>query len=1045
MIRYFAAHPTAANILMFIIVLLGITSLPNLNKETFPDIDAYRVQVSVPYPGASTSEVEEGICNRLEDSTDGISFLEERRCEARDNIGTMVLDMQETGDLQQFINDVNSAVDAITDFPEDAEDPIIKELGRTRPVVSVAINADLSQPELKALAEYYRERLLALPQVPMVDVSGFSTHEFSVLIKAESLHRYRLSIQDIANLIQQQAVDLPAGILEAELRSYQIRIENERRSVEELADLVILNDDKGGRIRLGDIATIVDEFTDEEVRVELNGRPAALLKVSKNTSDDTLTVYNAVNDFVTAENAMLPESTRLVITQDSAAIVQDRLSLLLRNGWQGLLLATITLFVFFSWRYTFWLALGLPISFIGGLMVMSIVGISINMISMVALLMAIGILMDDAIVISESIEQEYRHGRSPLQATVDGIAKVGRGVLSSFATSAMLFGSLLFLKGDMGQVMGVLPVVLLSVLTISLVEAFLILPHHLKRSLEKHQDQFKTTGTKNWRHTFEQKFDRLRNAVGKLADTAIQYRYLTVGIAVGLLIITLSLFPAGLIKFKAFPDLEGNLLEARILMPQGTPFDRTEAVVAELLASLQRAKSELPPEDGAELIKHIQVFYSNNADAGEEGAHLATISLDLLDSEKRHTSLNELRRLWRQSTPPIADAVSIQYKEPTLGPAGQAISIRLQGDDLQQLSKASWELQTWLNGYPGVSNVMDDLRPGKPQFTVSLHPGSLVSGLNAQQLAQQLRAAYQGVKVDDVYQGREAYEINVKLKTDRKNALKDFEQLSLFNNKGVDIPLSAIADVSDKREFSKIIRINHQRTVTILGDIDAAIANTNEVIDDTRKRFLNELQQRYPDIYISLEGEVKNSQETNSSVLIGFILGISGVYFLLSFQFRNYREPLVVLMNIPLALIGVVWGHKLMGLDITMPSMIGFVSLAGIVVNDSILLVEYVKRRSREGMPLHEAAGQAVRDRFRAIFLTSITTIAGMLPLLSETSLQAQVLIPLVASVVFGMISSTILLLLVLPAAYAIMEDLGVREIEEDELVTANNKLTDSS
>ena len=1042
MIRYFAAHPTAANILMFIIALLGITSLPSLNKETFPEIDAYRVQVTVPYPGASTSEVEEGICNRLEDNTDGISFLEERRCEARDNIGTMVLDMQETGNLQQFINDVNSAVDAITDFPEDAEDPIIKELGRTKPVVSVAINANLSQPELKALAEYYRDRLLALPQVPMVDVSGFSTHEFSVLIKAESLHRYRLSIPDIANLIQQQAVDLPAGILEAESQSYQIRIENERRSVEELADLVILNDAKGGRIRLGDIATIVDEFTDEEVRVELNGKPAALLKVSKNTSDDTLTVYNAVNDFVIAENAVLPDSTRLVITQDSASIVQDRLSLLLRNGWQGLLLATMTLFVFFSWRYTFWLALGLPISFIGGLMVMSILGISINMISMVALLMSIGILMDDAIVISESIEQEYRNGQSPLQATVSGIAKVGRGVLSSFVTSAMLFGSLLFLKGDMGQVMGVLPVVLLSVLTISLVEAFLILPHHLKRSLEKHQDQLQATGTKNWRHTFEKQFERLRNAVGRIADTAIQYRYLTVGAAVGLFIITISLFPAGLIKFKAFPDLEGNQLEARILMPQGTPFDRTEAVVAELLAGLQRAKSELPLEDNGELIKHIQIFYSNNADAGEEGAHLATISLDLLDSEKRNTSLNELRRVWRKSTPPIADAVSIQYKEPKLGPAGQAISIRLQGDDLQQLSKASWELQAWLNGYQGVSNVMDDLRPGKPQFTVSLRPGSLASGLTAQQLAQQLRAAYQGVKVDDVYQGREAYEINVKLKTDRENALKDFEQLSLFNNKGVDIPLSAIADVSDKREFSKIVRINHLRTVTILGDIDAAIANTNEIINDTHARFLNGLQQRYPGMYISLEGEVKNSQETNSSVLIGFILGISGVYFLLSFQFRNYLEPLVVLMNIPLALIGVVWGHKLMGLDITMPSMIGFVSLSGIVVNDSILLVEYVKRRSREGMLLHAAAGQAVRDRFRAIFLTSITTIAGMLPLLSETSLQAQVLVPLVASVVFGMISSTVLLLLVLPAAYAVMEDLGLREIEEGEVTAANNKLT---
>ena len=305
-------------------------------------------------------------------------------------------------------------------------------------------------------------------------------------------------------------------------------------------------------------------------------------------------------------------------------------------------------------------------------------------------------------------------------------------------------------------------------------------------------------------------------------------------------------------------------------------------------------------------------FYSSNADAGEEGPHLATISIDLLDAEIRNNSLNELRRLWLELTPPIPDAVSILYKEPTLGPAGKPISIRLQDNDLAKLSKASWELQTWLNGYPGVSNIMDDLRPGKPQFTVSLHPGSLSSGLNAQQLAQQLRAAYQGIKINDVYRGREAYEINVKLDTDREHALRDFEQLSLFNNQGVDIPLSAIANVTEKREFSTINRVNHQRTVTISGDIDAAISNTNEIINDTRKRFLNDLQERYPGMYISLEGEVKNSKETNSSVLVGFVLGIIGVYFLLSFQFRNYREPLVVLMNIPLALIGVVWGHKLM-------------------------------------------------------------------------------------------------------------------------------------
>jgi len=1028
MIHYFASHQTAANILMFVILLLGLLVLPTLNKETFPEIDTNKVKISVAYPGASPGEVEEGICNRLEDATDGISFLEEQRCEARDNIGILTLDMQEAGNIQQFLDDVNAAVDSITDFPDNAEEPVVEELGRTKPVVSIAINAELAQPELKALAEYYRDRLLALPEIPIVTVSGFSTHQLSVLIKPESLRQYQLSIADIANRIKSQSMDMPSGSLDTDERSYQIRFLNERRTVSELADLIILDNVNGAQLRLGEMARIVDDFTDEEIRTDLNGKPAAILEISKNLSDDTLTVFNAVKQFVDAENARLPETTRLVITQDTASIVQDRLNLLLKNGWQGLFLATLALLLFFTWRYTFWVALGLPISFIGGLVMMSIFGVSINMISMVALLMAIGILMDDAIVISESIETEYRNGKSPLQASVDGLHKVGRGVFSSFATSAILFGSLLFLQGDMGQIMGVLPVVLLSVLIISLIEAFLILPHHLKHSLERHHDQKQA----DWRKRFEIGFDRLRDRVGAMGDMAIRYRYAVLGGAMALFVISFSLIPAGFIKFKSFPDLEGNILDARIIMPQGTPFSRTEEVVSTLLASLQKSLAQLPPEDDADLVRNIKVSYSSNADAGEQGVHLASISLDLLDAEVRKNSLNDLRRLWLESTPTIADAISIQYKEPAFGPAGQAISIRLQGQDLKQLSRASWELQNWLKGYPGVSNVMDDLRPGKPQFSVNLYPGALTSGLDAQQLSLQLRAAYQGTKVGDVYQGREAYEINVKLDSEPQNALSDFENLTVFSKQGEAIPLAAIAQISEVREFSRIVRINHQRTTTISGDIDSGITNTNVVINDTKKRFLPQLQNDYPGLGFSLEGEVKSSSETNTSVLSGFIAGIAGVFLLLSLTFRNYREPLVVLINIPLALIGVIWGHLLMGLDLSLPSMVGFVSLAGIVVNDSILLVEYVKIRSREGMVLHEAAGQAIRDRFRAIFLTSITTIAGMFPLLLETSLQAQVLVPLVASVVFGMIASTFLTLLVLPASYTIMEDLGFVEVAEN-------------
>ena len=1027
MIRYFASHPTAANILMLAIIAVGLAALPGLNKESFPIVDMHQVQVRVVYPGASATDVEDAICNRLEDATDGISFVKEQTCDASDNVGSLTMEMQEEGDMTLFVDDIKTAMDSIQDFPDEAEDPIIKTLGRTSPVISVALTADkLTRSELKALAEYYRDRLLAIPDVPIVTIDGFSTHELSVLVRKESMLKYHLSIQDVANLIQQQAIDLPAGVLEAEHTSYQIRFENARKTAEELADLVILTNDKGGEIRLGDIARIEDKFDRQEDRIEINGKPAAILQVTKNTIDDSLTVLDAVTKFVEEENVRLPESTHLILTQDRASIVKERLKLLVTNGWQGLLLAALALLAFFNWRYTFWVALGLPISFLGGLAIMSSLGYSINMISMVALLMSIGILMDDAIVLSESIDHDYKKGKTPLESAIDGTKRVAPGVFSSFLTSVLLFGSLLFMKGDLGQVLGVLPVVLIAVLSISLIEAFLVLPHHLKHSLE----HFHHRELPKWRQHFEAGFDRLRERVGKASEFAIRYRYVTVGLAFALLILSIGLLATGTLKFKAFPDLEGDSLEARILLPQGTPLQTTESVVQQLLDGLEKTNKKLGEQESEPLITNIQVAYSQNKDASEEGAHLATISIDLLSAEKRLTTLAEFVPLWRKNTGDIPDVIGIQYKEPVVGPAGRAIEIRIIGNDLDQLSKASWELQNWLRGYDGVSNLLDDLRPGKPQFTVELQPGALAAGINSQIVAAQLRAAYQGITVDDIYQGREAYEINVKLDSPLHGALNDFDDLEIFPQSGDSIPLSSIANIKEQRDFARIGHVDHQRVVNIFGDIDAAIANTSEVLKDTKTRFFPTLKERYPDIKISLKGEVESGAETNQSILTGFALGLLGVFLLLSLQFKNYREPLIVMLNIPLALIGAIWGHMIMGLDFTMPSMIGFVSLAGVVVNDSILLVVFVKHHASQGMHLHDAASQAVRDRFRAIFLTSATTVAGMTPLLFETSMQAQILVPIVTSVVFGMLASTLLIMLVLPSMYAIMEDVGFVEIE---------------
>ncbi len=1035
MIRYFAVHPTAANILMLAVIAIGLFSLQHLNKESFPVLKQSKVQVSVVYPGASPADVEEGICNPLEDATDGISFLKEQVCDARDNIGIFTLEMREQGDIRQFTDDIKVALDGIQNFPDAVEDPVTTQLGRTSKVVSVAITADrLTTSELKDLAEYYRNRMLADARIPMVRVTGFSTHQLQVLVSARNLRKYNLSVRDLANLIGAQSIELPAGTLETAQKNYQIRFENLRKSPDALRDLVILNTAEGGEIRLGDIARVQDRFENREESITLNGKPAAILQISKNTSDDTLKVYDAVAGFVERENAILPASTRLTITQDMAAGVRDRLRLLLKNGWQGLLLAGFALFLFFNWRYTFWVALGLPISFLGGLALMVVFGISVNMISMIALLMAIGILMDDAIVISESIEHEYAKGKMPLDAAVDGTKKVFRGVFSSYLTSAFLFGSLLMMKGDIGQILGVLPVVLLSVLSVSLIEAMLVLPHHLKHSLERARDSRRPA----WRMTLENGFLRMRDGVGRATHLAIRYRYLTVGLALAMLIFSVGLIATGTVKFKAFPDLEGNTVDARVLLPQGTPLEETRAVVATLLKALAKTNAELSESEPEPLVRNVQVAFGVHADVPESGTHLATITLDVLNTEVRHTPMSELTRRWRENSGDLPNVIGIQFREPRVGPAGRAIHVRLSGEDLDRLSQASWAVRNWLRGYAGVSNLLDDLRPGKPQFSVTLLPGALSAGVDAREISAQLRAAYQGQKITDIYAGREAYEVVAKLDRDPNRQLDDFDSFFIFPQQGDAIPLSRVAHVDEKREFARIGHVNHQRTLNVYGDVDPALANTSEVIAGLQKHLLPRLRKRYPDIRFHFKGEVENGTETKLSILSGFGLGALAVFLLLSLQFRNYREPFIVLLNIPLALIGAIWGHFIMGLDFTLPSMIGFVSLAGVVVNDSILLVEFVKYRVSEGMLFHDAARQAVRDRFRAIFLTSVTTVAGMTPLLFETSSQALILVPLVTSIVFGMLTSTLLIMLVLPASYSIMEDMGLLRRNDMEAIPSS-------
>ncbi|CAN2049857.1 Acriflavin resistance protein [Candidatus Magnetomoraceae bacterium gMMP-13] len=1025
MINFFAKHPTAANLLMIIFIVMGVLSITSLRRETFPDFSSDRVEIRVPYPGATAAEVEDTICRRIEDVIDGINFVKEVSSEALEGIGKVVVEMEEGKDFATFLDDIKTEVEAIDDFPDQAETTTIKKLGRTDHVVSIAVTGSMTPPHLKAYCEQLKEKLKIFHGVSLVEIQGFSDHQIRIEIPAQTLMQYGISMADIADVISRQSVDLPLGIIETSEKDMLIRFTDERRSPVEFKNLVVVASESGAEIRLGDIAIISDVFEKAEDKIILNGKRAGLLKISKTKSEDALSVFDAVKEFFDKEKQIKPPGVELILTQDVSSIVRDRLVMLVKNGWQGLILVFLTMWLFFSFRFSFWVAMGLPVSFLGAFFFLPQIGYSINMITMVGLLLALGLLMDDAIVISENVATHLRRGKSAIRAVIDGTSEVKAGVLSSFATTILIFGPISFLSGNIGKVLKVMPVILILVLFVSLAEAFLILPHHLAHSLKGHEVEKEGLFKKR----FNAGVEWLRqNALGRVVDIAVNWRYLFLGLTIAAFILSIGVVKSGRLKFQAFPDIDGDVIEARILLPQGTPLKQTESVVKQITDAMYEVDKEFIPlqPDKQSLIKNIIVQYNKNSDAYENGAHVATLSVDLLKAENRNARIDDIFNSWRKKTSGIPDVINLKFTEPSIGPSGLPIDVRLKGNDLKELKTGALEMQKWLSEFKGVFDLSDDLRPGKPEICIRLKEGATGLGLNAQMIASQLRTAFYGKTASEIQVGRESYEIDVRMVSEDRDSLSDLMNFYVTLPDGKQAPISSVAVIETGRGYARIARIDGQRTVSVQGQIDSKMVNAAEITKRLKNNFLPDFKKRHPFVMVSIEGEAKESGETGASMRNGFIVGIIGIFVLLSFQFRSYIEPIIVMTAIPFALIGVVWGHVLMSLELCMPSMMGFISLAGIVVNDSILIMEFIKMRRREGYSVPAAACQASRERFRAVLLTSVTTIVGLLPLLSEKSLQAQILIPLATSIVFGIMASTVLILLIIPSLYTMLGDFGL-------------------
>ncbi len=1022
MIKWFAEHPTAANLSMLAIILLGVIALPNLQRETFPAISNDKVSIQAIYPGATAEEVEDAVCRRIEDALENITDLDEMLCESSEGLGKATAVMIEGSSMTQFLDEVKSEIDAINDFPQQVESPVVEELGRTDLVVSVAITGPADPVILKAYAEDVKLRLLASAQIANIEIDGFSDHHIRVEIPATRLRQFGLSMSDIATRMQNQSVGTPAGRLEGTQEDLLLRFDDQRKSVEEIGSLVIISGDSGATIRLGDIASVSNRFDREENKILFNGQRAAILKITKTRSQDVLTAYEDVANFVEQENQQAPSGIKLDLTQDVASVVQDRLDMIIKNGAQGRVMVFLILWLFFSFRYSFWVTMGLPVSFLGALYLLPFMGVTINMISMVGLLIGVGLLMDDAIVIAENIAARMERGESAMRAAVGGVIQVLPGIMSSFATTLLVFGSLAFITGEIGQILRVMPIVLIVVVSVSLVEAFLILPSHLGHSLR----QLENRKVSVFRQQFEARFDHLRDRwFGPLLDRAVEYRYLTLGLVIMAIILSIMLPASGNLKFVGFPDTEGDIVEARLLLPQGTPLVITESIVERIEAAAQSLNQRFKPQqpESQNLIRNITIMYGQNPDAFESGPHVASIIVDLLSAEIRTTDMDQFRDAWRREVGDLTDVLSLKFTEPSVGPGGRPIEVRFKGLDLDRLKSISEEMQEWFNRYDGVTDISDDLRPGKREIRLRLKDSAGALGLNSRSVSDQVRGAFQGIKVDEFPVGAETYEVDLRLPADNRLSPYDLEQMTITGPNGSQIPLPVVAIIDEVRGWARINRVDRRRAVTVFGDVQRDVVNAQELLNLAEKDLFPLLQHKYPDIEVEIQGASQSSAETSQSMLSNVVLGLFGVYILLALQFRGYLAPITVMTVIPTALIGVMWGHWLLGLDLTMPSIVGMASLFGVVVNDSILLVVFMRDERAQGIDVKAAAKHAGRARFRPILLTSITTIAGLLPLILETSLQAQILIPMAASLAFGLTSATLTGLFLVPSLYCILDD----------------------
>jgi len=1066
------------NVLMLALLALGSLSLYSMRRETFPSFELEVVMVTVPYPGATPEDVEEGICQKIEESVRSLDGIKKVTSIAQENAGYVLMELRgDVKDVQKVLAEIDREVSRIPTFPVRAEDPQVTQITFRTPAIRVGVvgpdhsTGDIeAELQMREVAEGVRDDLLQLKSISSASIMGSRPYQIDVEIPEATLRSYGLTLEQVANIIRSRNVEVPGGQLKSDGQEVLLRAKNKRRVGDEIAQLPIITQPGGGTLTVADLGTVRDEFEDVSTLSEINGKPAMVVNVERTKTEDLLAMVAAVRKYV--DETTLPPGYSFAIWNDTSVEVRGRLELLISNGIQGLVLVFIVLALFLEMRLAFWVAMGIPISIVGAGIALSFGGQTLNMLSLFSFLMALGIVVDDAIVIGENVYAHKQMGKRPIRAAIDGTTEVMPSVAASVATTLIAFAPMLFVSGVMGKFMAVIPFAVMAMLVVSLLESSFVLPCHLAHS---HTGFFRFISVifyplRPFGMLLEWLNGHTTRGLAKFCDKiyvpalkfSIIHPTIPIAAAIMLMLVTGGLIRGGVVPTILFPKTDNNLLQATIAFPNGTSATvadaatrRMEEAIREVSRELaeERAKrdettiAEVYPDEGTGMVGPVRLTYREvgaiastegvSANSGGGGSHVGQIFVELFDTAIRDVHSEEIIDRWRKKAGEFNGVEKLTFGTVGVGPGGKAIEFKLlaPGDKIVELQQATEAVKERMGQFAGVFDISDDNSPGKWEFQIAVKDSAIATGLTETDLGETIRNAYFGAEVMRLQRGRHEVKLMVRYPEEERRSLVNFREIRVRDAMGVERPINEVAELTPKRGFSEINRVDQQRSITISADIDKT-ANSDQITGVLQNEFMPKLLAAYPDIAVRWEGQREQSNESFGSLLVGFGIALIAMFVLLVLQFKSYAQPFLIMAIIPFGMIGAVWGHAVLGLPLTLFSMFGLVALAGVVVNDSIVLIDFINSRIASGSTVQEAILESGQRRFRPILLTSLTTIAGLGPLLFERSFQAQLLIPMAASLAFGLMMATVLVLVLIPVFYSVYDRIitriGYSHIEEE-------------